>query len=182
MQLNILPVIRQTSMTILLLSCCTLSVLAQKASYDLPMLNHVYVLKDGQPVALEKKIAGLRTKMKAMGYGGASAMMQIDGKASPVRLSASAPQRFVLNTGGAAPDFVLYTAKSKKDSRQAESMKVGMGGMKTGKNILSFSVAQLGNGVYELTPDQTLEAGEYFFTERETNNGGTVNAFAFGID
>lgn len=145
------------------------------------LLNHLYAYDKikGTVKSLEKTTAGMKT---TQGMFSATVTLQIDGAASPVRLSSSETIAFVVNTGNnTAPEFVLHKAKSAKGKRDAPGMKASsFSGMKTGEGIISLDVVQLKPGIYQLTPSQALDKGEYFFTYK--GNTGNSDAFAFGID
>lgn len=147
------------------------------------LMNHVYFYNKAKQTvtALEKSIAGIRTKQ---GFLSGSAMLQIDGAASAIRLTPGEANSFVINTGGAAlPELVLYRLKSVKGKREVASMKVGtFTGVKTGEDVVTIDVIKISEGIYQVSPNKSLEKGEYFFTGKPQANATTTDAFAFGVD
>lgn len=148
---------------------------------SITLLNNVHVLIDGKAKPLEKQIASTRSKMKAFGYGGASVVLQISGKASPMRLSVAA-RKFLVRTSGTSPEIVLYKAKVDGSTRQAETMKATVMGMRPTKSIVPTDITALKDGLYEISIPNALESGEYFFTAKQATTSAGIEAFAFGVD
>jgi hypothetical protein len=152
------------------------------------LINQVYLFNKTttQVTPLEKSVANLKTKMKLMGYGGASVLYIIDGNKSPVRLTAPNGNAFIINTGGAAPELTLYKLAINKNNRQAttQTIKGGFssGGMTSGDNAILFNITALKNGIYQITPATNLASGEYFFATKPIVSSTTIDVYAFGID
>lgn len=149
------------------------------------LINHPYVLNAGDNTvsALEKNTANIATRMKALGYGGVTSQYEISGIKAAIRKPTSDSITFVVNTGGATPEFVLYKTKVTKDKRVAASLKVGpTSGAKSGNNTISFNVLPESNGVFKLVPSQKLEPGEYFFAGKPVASANSIDVYAFGVD
>lgn len=160
---------------------------------SLDNLNQIYQYNKASNTvtALERVQADQKTKMKAFGYGGATVAYEVQGEKSPIRFPANDNISFIVNSGGNAPDFILYKLESKKKTRSAATMKTkgafngafGSGGvMQGGNNSLAFNITQLKAGVYQITPSTKLESGEYFFANKSTAGTLTIEVYAFGID
>lgn len=156
---------------------------------DLEILNLIHAWNKGnnQTLALEKTTAQMKSKTKALGYGGVNIVFEVTGDRSPVRLAGSDQTVFLVNTGGAVPDgFVLYKLAVKKKYREAVSTNVnGVGQMKGSEGVISVNIKSLKNGLYELTPAAALAKGEYFFAQRSNSNALTTSnadVYTFGID
>lgn len=149
---------------------------------QLDLLNYVYAYaKNSQSAkALEKAVAGIRTKQ---GMFGGSAMLQVDGGTSGIQLSETESGSFVINTGSTAlPELVLYKVKSVKNKREVASMKVNtFTGVKTGEDVISLNISKLSEGIFEVTPAKKLEKGEYFFTAKPVAGATSVDAYTFGV-
>jgi len=79
--------------------------------------------------------------------------------------------------------MVLYKLEVKKNKRTGTGAEIkAFSGMKSGKNIISFNVATLGNGIYKIIPNQKLLPGEYFFGGKPVQSATTIDVFAFGVD
>jgi hypothetical protein len=146
------------------------------------LMNHVYIVNksDNSSKPLEKVVAGIRTKQ---GFMSGASMLQVDGAKSGMRQAADQPVTFVVNTGGGAPELILYKVKSVKGKREVASMKVSsFSGVKTGEDVITFDVAKLQDGLYQITPSKTLAAGEYFFTGKPVAGATSMDAFTFGLD
>jgi hypothetical protein len=154
----------------------------KSGTLQLDLLNYVYAYaKSNQSAkALEKAVAGIRTKQ---GMFGGSAMLQVDGGTSGIQLSESESASFVINTGSTAlPELVLYKVKSVKNKREVASMKVNtFTGVKTGEDVISLNISKLSEGIFEVTPAKKLERGEYFFTAKPVAGATSVDAYTFGI-
>lgn len=162
--------------------------LADASPVNLEILNLIHVwnsLTNGKS-PLERVSAQMRTRAKALGYGGVNVVFEVPGEKSPVRLNDSLPV-FIVNTGGAPPDgFVLYKLTVKKRYRQAVSANYStISGMKGSQGVYSVNIRSLKNGLFELSPAAPLAKGEYFFALKSSNNAMTTSnaeVFAFGID
>lgn len=155
----------------------------QTSQLDLPMANHPYLKNGNKLQPLDKSIAGLRTKSKAFGYGGATIQYEIDGTKAATRINQTDSATFLINTGGTAiPELVLYKLEVKKDKRAAIGSEVKvLGGMKAGKNIIAFNLVNVATGIYKIVPMQALDAGEYFFGGKPVQSAMTIDVFAFGV-
>lgn len=134
---------------------------------------------------LERGTAAQKVEKKALGYGGADIVYELEGGKSTARASAEAVPAFVVSTGGGSADiFVLYKVDVKKDKRKAVTNHIGMGAGKGAKGIVTIDIKQLRPGLFELVPTAKLEKGEYFFAVKSATNATTTNAdvYAFGID
>lgn len=155
----------------------------KSGTLQLDLLNHVYAYTQNNQSAkaLEKSVAGIRTKQ---GMFGGSAMLQVDGAKSAIQIPQSETTSFVINTGSAAlPELVLYKVKSVKNKREVASMKVNtFSGVKTGEDVISLNISKLNDGVFEVVPAKKLEKGEYFFTAKPVTGATSVDAYTFGIE
>jgi hypothetical protein len=85
--------------------------------------------------------------------------------------------------------FSLLSMEEKKDHRETAIAKMGFASASAGtddKRTKLFAVDRIRNGVYKLTPNVDLAAGEYAFIA-STGMGGpatnhTVVIYDFGID
>ena len=148
----------------------------------LTLLNHVYYSAPAaEPKALEKMVAGIRTKQGA--FGG-SILFQVEGARSGLRLMADENAVFAINTGSEVlPELVLYRLKVARGKREVATMKAGtFSGLKTGEDVITLDISKLGNGIFKITPSKKLEPGEYFFTGKPSTGSSSADAFAFGID
>ncbi|RYG04100.1 MAG: hypothetical protein EOO02_06885 [Chitinophagaceae bacterium] len=147
------------------------------------LMNHVYNLNKSTNgvTALEKSVAGIRTKQ---GPFGGSVMLHVDGAKSGVRVAADDNMTFVINTGGSTlPELVLYKLKSGKDKREVASMKINsFTGVKTGEDIVSLNVTKLEDGIFQVTAVKPLVKGEYFFTGKPVAGATSQDAYSFGIE
>lgn len=153
------------------------------SSSTLDLMNHVYVYyKTKQsPKALEKTVAGIRTKQ---GMFGGSAMLQVEGPKSAVQLKQDDAGSFAINTGSSAlPELVLYKVKSVKNRREVASMKVNsFTGVKTGEDVITLDITKISEGVFQVSPSKKLEKGEYFFTGKPVAGANSMDAYTFGVE
>lgn len=149
------------------------------------LINHpyLYVAGNKELKALEKNIANTATKLKAFGYGGATAQYEISGTSAGVRSQATDSVSFLVNTGAGAPEFVLFKTKIEKGKRTAAHFSAKpTGGAKSGNNTISCNILPAGNGVYKLVPSQKLEKGEYFFAGKPNGSANAIDVYAFAVD
>jgi hypothetical protein len=153
---------------------------------DILNLIHVWDKHSNTRSPLERTTAQMKTRSKALGYGGVNMVFEVPGEKSAVRIKDSLPF-FIVNTGGPTPDgFVLYKLVSKKKYRQAISANYSpINGMKGSEGVFSVNIRALKNGIFELTPATPLTKGEYFFALRSAGNALTTSnaeVYAFGVD
>ncbi len=152
------------------------------------IINTVYLYDKSQKLtALEKSNATMHSHTKALGYGGAETVFEIEGEKSPVRIDPKNAQTFIINTGGGAADaFVLYKVDIKKGKRQVVAASFStMGSMKGSKGIISVDVKLLKTNVFQLLPSTTLDKGEYFFANKSAGSAlssTNIDVYAFGIE
>lgn len=156
---------------------------------DLEILNlvHIWNKKTNEAHPLEKTSARMRTRAKALGYGGANVVFEVDGEKSAVRIVSDSLPVFIVNTGGPPPDgFVLYKLTVKKKYRQAVSANLStIGGMKGSEGVVPVNIKSLNNGLFELSPATALQKGEYFFALKSSNNAMTTSnaeVYTFGVE
>jgi hypothetical protein len=152
----------------------------------LEFINQVYAWYAGQNKTspLEKVAANLKMKSKAFGFGGAQSAYEIEGEKSASRLDKNESFSFIINTGGAAPELILYKLKVEKKKREAAMVKINTfdGSAKSGENTIALNISQVSNGIYKIVPSQSLAKGEYFFASKTVTSGTTADVFAFGVD
>jgi len=153
------------------------------SALSVDLMNHVYVYyKSRQSAkALEKSVAGIRTKQ---GMFGGSAMLQVDGAKSGIQVSQDDATSFVINTGSnTLPELVLYKVKSAKNKREVASMKVNtFTGVKTGEDVIALDITKLSEGIFQISPNKKLEKGEYFFTGKPVAGANSMDAYTFGVE
>ena len=150
-------------------------------------INYVHFYDKGAQslIPLERGTAAQKVEKKALGYGGADIVYELEGGKSTARASLDKMPSFVVSTGGGSADiFVLYKVEVKKDKRKAITNHIGMGSNKGAKGIVILDIKQLKTGLFELVPSTKLEKGEYFFAVKSATNATTTNAdvYAFGLD
>lgn len=147
------------------------------------LINHIYAVQKGLGTlqALEKSVAGKRTK----NYGiKGVVLLQVEGAGSGVFMPADKIDYFLINTGGGdLPELTLYILKSDKGKREVESMSVGtFTGVKTNEKYqIPLNISKEGNGVFKITPNKTLEKGEYFFTTKPEATATSFDVYSIGI-
>lgn len=154
---------------------------------DIINLIHYYDKALNKATPLEKATAQMRTRRKALGYGGVNFVFELSSPKSAVRLTPAEAPSFIVNTGGGAADaFVLYKLQIKNGARQAIATNFGaFGDLKGSEGVISINIKMLKPGVFELMPAATLEKGEYFFASKSAGNATTTSnaeVYAFGID
>ncbi len=146
---------------------------------------------DGNLLKLEKKSVEIKAKVKAMGYGGMSTFLNIDGKNSPVRLKPNA--QFMLKVDvDTDPETVFYLTPTKevRNTREVEMNRTsafaayGAKGKSVKKDDITLEFSKVSEGVYKLVPSAPLVSGtEYAFVSAAQGASGQQSVvFLFGID
>jgi len=137
-------------------------------------------------------VTGVRTAGGwGVGWGGtAKSRAVLEGLSAPLQLSAGRPTFYFYLTAGmdsiaSSPEqFALVQLELKKDKNERRLVvgKAGWGGAKFGvdqKSMRPFSTEKIAEGIYKVTPDADLAAGEYAFV---LPAGGSVSRmFDFGV-
>ncbi|MCX2495260.1 hypothetical protein OQX63_17350 [Pedobacter sp. PF22-3] len=131
---------------------------------------------------LEKGSAELKTKLKALGYGGSETNLELEGETSNTVFTKGSPISFVAYVGeGQTPILNLYKAEVKKGKRLG---KLSSAKIFNKNNVSKYSIAinpvALNSSVYKLEVATELETGEYFFTGRSAT-GQIFEAFPFTV-
>ncbi|MEJ7679171.1 MAG: hypothetical protein WKG06_15220 [Segetibacter sp.] len=156
----------------------------EKKNINIELINYIHTYYNDTIKPLEKSLAASESKRKMMGYGGSLLLLEIEGTTSPVKLSQTNAEDFIVNTGGNnPPDFVLYKLKVAKGKRQAVVGKLTISGPKSGENLISVEITKGNDGLYYLKPGQKLDKGEYFFANKPNLNTSTssIDVYAFCI-
>ena len=140
----------------------------------------------GKFLPLERQRVNSALRMRAMGFGGARGVVQFDGKASPIRVSA-ASVRLVVRLASMPPmpgsEINLDVLVTKKKTREIVQVKAGSifagGGAQTtrGESDIDLKFRPSGNSVLFMEPSLPLKPGEYVVTLK---SGGY--AYLFGVD
>lgn len=147
-------------------------------------LMHPYYFESSSKTykPLEKGSAELKTKLKALGYGGSETNFELDGETSNTIFTKGSPISFVAYVGeGQTPILNLYKAEVKKGKRLG---KLSSAKIFNKNNVSKYSIAlnpvALNSSVYKLEVASELDAGEYFFTGRSAT-GQIFEAFPFTV-
>jgi hypothetical protein len=145
------------------------------------LINQLYALNNaGNKIELlDKGTANMGFKASLLGT---SAQYEIEGMKAVYRKAANDNLQFVVNTGGSAPEFVLYKAKIQKSKRIAVSPTARPTGTKLGNNTIACNMISAGEGAFKLVPSVKLGKGEYFFSAKPIGSANSIDAYSFGID
>jgi hypothetical protein len=157
-------------------------------------LNNIYLVKKDSLSLLERVQAEMKSKAKALGFGGSEGGYFIDGSKSPFRIKAADAMQFMVKLNASMMDptmmIKLYRFESGKSDRAA--VLGGGGGMfnkkkDVGKNVeVACNIQKSGDEIFIISPATKLTAGEYGFLNMMmvTANGSKplYTVFAFGID
>jgi hypothetical protein len=159
---------------------------------DPPFVNQIYYYHADSLTALEKNEARVKSKTKALGYGGSESGLVMENEKSNIRIQATDTLRFAVKIGMMMADpsmmIKLYRFTAKKGNRESVfSSEPGTFSKATSTdNEIVFSVQKSGNDTFILIPDIKLSPGEYGFMNMMMINGGGMKmaytVFALGID
>ena len=144
---------------------------------------------DGKLIKLEKKSVEIKAKAKAMGYGGISMFLNIDGKNSDVRVSTSSS--FIIKVeADVDPETVFYLTPAKivGKSREIEMARTsafaayGAKGKSVKKDDINFEFEKVTDGVFKMIPSKELAPEtEYAFVSTIQGSSGQQSiVFLFG--
>jgi len=162
-------------LTALLLTICAYSQVEKSSAVLEPdvlgMVYHVDAAKNTL-TSLERQAA-----KASRGYFHASA--EINSERSPVRISASSGQDFVVSlAAGVDPNkFELFPMEVRKGKRRTVLASAKMFSVESGKSSIAITAKRYGSTSYKLSPTQKLPVGEYCFSPADSQE-----VFCFGVD
>ena len=100
-----------------------------------------------------------------------------------VRVHNEQPEFYMRTADGREPDMILIRTKVRSNSRLIENVDTYLQVItKTKRNELIAQRWQIANGVYRFTLSESLEPGEYVFTELVHGEGTNLYVWDFGVD
>jgi hypothetical protein len=100
-----------------------------------------------------------------------------------VRVHNEQPEFYMRTADGREPNILLIRTKVHGDSRLIENVDTYLQVIsKTKRNEVLAQRWQIANGVYRFTMSQSLEPGEYVFTEIVKGEGTNLYVWDFGVD
>ena len=100
-----------------------------------------------------------------------------------VRLHNEQPEFYMRTADGREPNMILIRTKVHVDSRLIENVDTYLQAIsRTKRNEVIAERWQIANGVYRFTLSQSLEPGEYVFTEIVKSEGTNLYVWDFGVD
>jgi hypothetical protein len=174
----------------LLMIVATVSVFAQSGLAP-DFKNQPMLLQDGRLVKLEKQTSEMKTKAKAMGWGGASNFIFLSGENSPVTVPSN-PVFYIKVDDDVDPETVFYltkVTKFNKNGREIEMMRVsafagyGGKGKSTKEGQIACNYEKVEGTVFKFFPLEPLESGEYAFVSVSQGTTGSSQSmvYAFGV-
>jgi hypothetical protein len=163
---------------------------AQDAQLPVPQYDEVFYRYDrsvGRLVDLERQVAAVESKPKALGFAGYKASFYLRGAHSPVRFREGDELEFVfslpLRTDPHTVQFlVLRKSGSRREFILLQSNRPSPLGVGTAKDVsersaVPYEIQKYSDSAYRLVPSKPLPPGEYTLS-LSTNNV----AYSFGID
>lgn len=142
---------------------------------------------NGSLIPLDRQVAVMKTRLKALGYGGATGAYEVKGAKSSVRLRSDQKMEFVVRVASLQVDpssvIQLVSLQAEKDKRRLVTVKVsplGIGGSTTDNNAgaIQFNTTKHGESSLKIAPAQPLAPGEYAFKAP----GASEVFYCFGVD
>ncbi len=138
-----------------------------------------YIHPSSNLQALDREIPRPHANMKALGFGGVKAVLELDVERASVRLPANQELSFVVELpNGIDPrEFRLYQLAASNGKRQ---LVITSGSLFKGPQVrqpIQINISRQDQDSYKLTPSSNLEPGEYAFFA-----GGSNEVFCFGVD
>jgi hypothetical protein len=176
-------------LTAVCLLCLSRSRAAQSASkVTEPEYFGVFAAIDpstGALIELERHTTTHRVKLRALGFGGGEAHLEIPGQESRVRFKADAVPAFVVRLTSQQSDpqgsIRLISWRVDKGVRYITVQKAGAFGAGStagaAESLLPFNVVKYGDTSFKIVPAEPLPPGEYAL-----GPPGGHDSFSFGID
>jgi hypothetical protein len=146
------------------------------------------------PEALEFVRQRMQTKVKGLGYGGATSGYELDGPRSPIRLKSGQPQQFLVNrseTGTALNDKAfgeLYLLSVKSKTRELMlGGAASFGSKRWVAAAIPVTISTYGSDVLKIVTAEPLPPGEYAFIAPDNWGAAPTqykiaDLFCFGVD
>jgi len=149
-----------------------------------------YLDSSAQLVPLEPQIVHVKHKFHALGFSGVTAVYQVGGEKSPVRLKAEQKPEFVVRFVGKLDPLEsvqFYRFDGIEGSRVLPIEDFDALGRPTKISLapatVDFNAVKYGASSFKIIPIQKLAPGEYCFTVRlATKQERNSSGFCFGID
>ena len=152
----------------------------QRDPSDPEYIGVVYYLDAaGKLAPLDREMPRPKTGIRALGFGGAKAVVELDAERASLRVLSNQDLSFVVELAqGVDPrEFALYPLASKSGKRQLVMNTASIFG---GQHILlpiQINISRYGARAYKITPTGKLAEGEYVFIAEHS-----TEMFCFGVD
>jgi hypothetical protein len=138
-----------------------------------------YLDPSAKLLALDRQAPRPKASIKAFGFGGAKAIVELDAERASLRLPSNQEVSFVVELAdGVDPrEFQLYPLDVRNGKRQ---LVVRAGNVFRGQNLLlpiQINISRYGERSYKIKPSRKLAVGEYVFVA-----GGSTEVFCFGVE
>ena len=133
---------------------------------NLGYIGIVYYLEpSAKLLVLDRQIPRPKASIKAFGFGGARAIVELDAERASLRLPSNQELSFVVDLpNGVDPrEFQLYQFAARNGKRQ---LVITSGSVFKGQQVrvaIQINISRYGENSYKLTPSGKLAAGEYAF-------------------
>jgi hypothetical protein len=135
-------------------------------------------------VGLPRETPETKTKMSALGLGGAKVYFQWPTPACAKRFSSAKPPKLAVRVQSTQKDphdiVQFFKVETSKNGRKLKIVSVGaFGGAKStmSENSMGFSASVMGKSSLLIAPDTRLTPGEYILSTNDSQN-----SYCFGID
>ena len=169
---------------IVLLSVLPQTLRANPGGPEYPGVFVQWEAATGRQAPLERQTARARTRVKALGFGGATVEYEFPGLRSPTRFRVGRPLTFLLRVEDQSLDphsqIEFYRLGTTKNSRRLVLATAGAfsgGREKFQDNAVSFDAAKYGRDFFRVSPASPLPPGEYALSTH-----GSTDGFLFGVD
>jgi hypothetical protein len=130
-------------------------------------------------LVLDRQTPRPKASIKAFGFGGAKAVVELDAERASLRLPSNQELSFVvgLPSGVDPREYQLYQFAVRDGKRR---LVITSGDIFKGRQVrpaIQMNISRNGENSYKLTPNSKLAAGEYAFIA-----GGSTEVYCFGVD
>jgi hypothetical protein len=138
-----------------------------------------YLDPSAKLLSLDRQIPHPKASLRALGFGGAKAIVELDAERASLRVPSNQELGFVVELArGVDPrEFRLYPLAVRNGKRQLVMNSGSVFGEPHMLLPIQINISRYGARAYKITPGSKLAEGEYAFMGE-----GSTEVFCFGVD
>ena len=156
---------------------------------DIEFSHRLYYLKGSTWENFERTTGSVKTKVKALGYGGAESFVQLDGPAkSTLRFPAAAIPIIAIKIDDNTDPSEIIICKRLEIRKESRIVPIARKTLVTKlenhkDDVVKVSIKKIKDKIYQVIFDEPLAPGEYSFAAiADKNSSASPKVSCFGID